>query len=475
MSLLEATNPRSGAVDYRVESASSHDVAALAATLRSGQPAWAADLDGRMTAMDAWADALLASRDTLADALMEDTGRRLMSYLEVDLMVGRIRHWAKHTPGLLADNGEGRSASANNVAYRHQHVPYALVGVISPWNFPLTLALADSVPALCAGCAVLLKPSEITPRFVAALNASIEAVPALEKVFRAVVGAGETGSAVVDSVDMVCFTGSVETGRKVAVQAARNFIPACLELGGKDPAIVLEDADIDAAADALLRSAAGSCGQACMSIERIYVQRGVFDALRDTLVEKANALALNTPDIHSGAMTPFIDPRQAAKVAAQLNDALVNGAQIHCGGAPENHDGGWWMRPTVLTAIGKDMLLMREETFGPLLPLIPFDSDEEAIALANDSEFGLSGSVFGEEAHALHVAEQLRVGAVGINDASMTAMIHDIEKQSFGVSGLGPSRMGDAGLTRFLRTKALMIQRDRPLPLNALDESGMPP
>lgn len=474
MTVIEAINPRLGVANYFVEAATPEMVAAQAARLREGQGAWSANLQGRISAMAAWAGALSERREALATALTDDTGRRLMSFLEVDIMIARIHYWIERAPVLLADSEEKCSVSAENVAYRHQQVPYSLVGVISPWNFPLTLSLADSIPALFAGCAVLLKPSEITPRFVEVLNDSITAVPALSGVFHAVVGGAETGSALIDAVDMICFTGSVATGRQVAVQAARNFIPACLELGGKDPAVVLADADLDAAADAILRSAAGSCGQACMSLERIYAHESVFGALRDLLVERSNALALNAADIHQGVMPPFIDQRQAGKVAQHLQDALSKGAKLHCGGPPEQINGGWWMHPTVLTHISDDMLLMQEETFGPLLPLMSFSGDDEAIALANSGDYGLSASVFGEEAHALEVARQIRAGAVGINDASMTALIHDIEKQSFGFSGMGPSRMGDEGLLRFLRTKALMIQRGHPTPLSMLDESRMP-
>lgn len=473
MPRLEATNPRSGKVDYVTDAAGAAEVESLAATLREAQPAWAAQLPIRLQAMQAFAEALSARRKELGLALQADTGRRMMSYLEVDLMVGRVHYWLERAPQLLKDAGEALGP-ASGLPYRHQRVPYPLVGVISPWNFPLTLALTDSIPALFAGCAVLLKPSEVTPRFAEVLNACIGDVAALHPVFRAVVGDGSTGSAVVDAVDMLCFTGSVETGRRVAVQAAGRLIPVCLELGGKDAAIVLADADVQAAADAILRSAAGSCGQACMSLERVYAHRDVFDTLLAALVLRSEASHFNAPDIGQGVMTPFIDPRQADKVAAQLEDALKRGAKMHCGGPPQCIDGGQWMAPTVLTEISSDMLLMQEETFGPLIPLLPFDSDQEAIALANDSVFGLSGSVFGSERHALEVATELNAGAIGINDASMTAMIHDIEKQSFGQSGLGPSRMGDSGLLRFLRSKALMIQRDTPTPLSALDEARMP-
>jgi acyl-CoA reductase-like NAD-dependent aldehyde dehydrogenase len=472
--MIEATNPRTGLIDFRAPAADRDAVHAVAEQLRSAQPAWSADVSGRINAMLAWADALEAHAPALARALTADTGRRLLSHFEVTGMAQRIRYWVERFPELLAPAEEKRSNSAANVSYRHQKIPYALVGVISPWNFPLTLSLVDTIPALCAGSAVLIKPSEVTPRFAAELKGTIEAAGTLATALDILVGDGNTGAALIDNVDMICFTGSVGTGRKVAVQAAKNFIPACLELGGKDPAIVLADADLEAAADALMRSAAGSCGQACMSIERIYVDQRVFEPLREQLITIAAGLAFNTPDIHRGALYPFIDQRQANKVREQLEDALAKGAVLHCGGPPECIGGGYWMRPTVLTGIRDDMLLMHEETFGPLLPLIPFGSEEEALAMANSGDFGLSGSVFGEPEHALHMAEQLNVGAVGINDASMTALIHDIEKQSFGYSGLGPSRMGDAGLLRFLRTKALMIQHDRPAPLAALDEAGLP-
>lgn len=475
MSTLNVKNPRTGAVDYQIKAASADDIASTAAALKQAQPNWAANLDLRLDALERWAQAIEAHRQELSDAVIADTGRRSVSFLEVDGMVRRIRYWQERAPTLLAPAAEARSETAANVAYQLQGVPVGLVGVISPWNFPLTLSLVDAIPALFAGCAVLLKPSEITPRFAPVLQRTIDAVPELSAVFQVVVGDGATGAALVDNADMVCFTGSVATGRKVAVRAAENFIPACLELGGKDPAIVLEDADLDAAADGVLRSTVGSNGQACMSVERVFAHRKVFDEFVEKLRERAEALKFNGPDIHCGQLPPYIFDQQAGKVAEQLQDALDKGAILHCGGMPEQvGNGGYWQRPTLLTNISHDMLLMQEETFGPLIPVIPFDSDDEALALANDSEFGLSGSVFGEEEHALAVANGLEVGAVGVNDASMTAMIHDVEKQSFKYSGMGASRMGNEGLLRFLKTRAIMIQRDKPASMMVFDESLMP-
>ena len=474
MPTLDVTNPRTGQIDFHMPVATQAAVREAAARLREGQPRWAASLSARMAAMTAWAEAMERGQAPLTEALTSDTGRRLLSHIEVTAMTQRIRYWVERAPALLDGAEERPSRMVPGVACRQQKPPYPLVGVISPWNFPLTLSLVDAIPALCAGAAVLLKPSEITPRFVPVLERIVAEVPELAAVFGILSGDGDTGGHLVDCVDMLCFTGSVATGRKIAVRAAENFIPACLELGGKDPAIVLADADLEAAADAILRSAAGACGQACMSLERVYVDLSCFDAFRDLLVARVQKLQFNAEDIYHGTLPPFIDPRQAGKVADQLADALRLGAELHCGGPPESHGGGHWMKPAVLTGIRDDMLLMREETFGPILPLIPFADDEEAISLANAGDFGLSGSVFGEEGHAIAVAERLDVGAVGINDASMTTLVHDMEKQSFGHSGLGPSRMGDTGLLRFLRDKALLIQRGAPASIDALDESHLP-
>ena len=474
MALIKVKDPRTGKVERELQAAGPDEIADLADQLKQAQPNWAADIGLRIDALTRWRDAMHDARDEMAIAVTQDTGRRAVSYLETDGMARRIEYWVERTPGLLQVQAETPSSCADNVNYTLDRVPYPLVGIISPWNFPLTLSLVDAIPALCAGCAVLLKPSEVTPRFADVLRNTVEMVPELAQVFSVVIGDGAAGQALVDQVDMVCFTGSVATGRKVAVQAAGNFIPACLELGGKDPAIVLESADIDVAADAILRSAVGSSGQACMSLERIYAHRAVFDSLVAAIAERAEKLQFNAGDIRQGHLPPFIFDQQPAKVAAQLKDALDKGAIMHCGGMPEKIDGGYWQRPTLLTGVSNDMLMMKEETFGPLIPVTPFDTDDEAVTLANDSEFGLSGSVFGEEQHALAVAHRLEVGAVGINDASMTALIHDVEKQSFKYSGMGPSRMGDAGLLRFLRTRAIMIQRDKPAGMAVFDESLMP-
>lgn len=469
--IIEVANPRTGAVDYRFEAVDEAGLAKLAARLRAAQTGWAArSIEERCKALLGWAEAIERHKDAIAAALEIDTGRRRIARLEVEGAIASIRGWAAGAPHLVAKPQwvEGRA----NPAIRHQaqDVAYALTGVISPWNFPLTLSLIDTIPALIAGSAVIVKPSEVTPRFAEPLSAAI-AEAGLSDLLAFAPGDGATGAALIDQVDVVCFTGSVPTGKKVAVRAAGRLIPAFLELGGKDPLIILESADLDRAVTAALRGSVLSTGQACQSIERIYVARKLYPAFLDRLVSAAKAVRFNWPDINSGELGPMIFARQAEIIASQLEDAAARGAKILTGGKIERHGGGYWIAPTVLTDVTHDMAIIREETFGPVLPVMAFDSVEEAVRLANDTVYGLSAAVIAgsiEEAEA--VGRQLEAGAVTLNDAALTALFHEAEKQSFKQSGLGPSRMGAAGLLRFFRRKALIAQTGAPAPLSAFSE-----
>ena len=222
---------------------------------------------------------------------------------------------------------------------------------------------------------------------------TVNAVPELAEVFDVVLGDGRTGQDVVANVDLVCFTGSVPNGRKVAVACAERLIPCFLELGGKDPAIVTAGADIDRATTAVLRGGVYATGQVCYSVERVYVHESIHDRFVADLVAKAKQVRLNDQDPLDGHIGPFIFVRQPQIVEAHLADAVAKGAQVLTGGITESLGGGLYMRPTVVTEVSHDMRLMREETFGPVLPVMRYRSIEEAIALANDTEFGLTASV----------------------------------------------------------------------------------
>ncbi|MBO6505905.1 MAG: aldehyde dehydrogenase family protein [Kordiimonadaceae bacterium] len=468
---LDVRNPHSGEVDYRIDPVAPDEVAAACKSLRQAQPAWEAlGYDGRTKVLRAFAAGLMKKKAEIHHALTADTGRSYISAMEIDGIPGAVERWVKAAEELAEDTG--RAGAMPFIEYSVGYRPYQLVGVISPWNFPLTLSFIDALPALMAGSAVIIKPSEVTPRFAKPVREVIEQIAELEGVLTIVDGAGDTGAALVDNVDMVCFTGSVATGRKVGEQAARNFIPSCLELGGKDPAIVLESADIERASTSLLRSSVLNTGQACQSIERIYVAEPIFDEFLAKLVEKAKAVTINTPDINSGQIGPIIFEKQATIIADQIADARDKGATIHSGGEVEKH-GGNWCRPTVITNLTPDMKIMREETFGPLLPVIPFDTVEEAVAMANDSEYGLSGAVFAASAEeAITVGRQIDAGGISINDGSLTGMMHEAEKNSFKLSGMGPSRMGRSGFLRFFRRQSMMVNTADVAPLAMFDEAN---
>ncbi|MCB2107751.1 MAG: aldehyde dehydrogenase family protein, partial [Rhodobacteraceae bacterium] len=313
------------------------------------------------------------------------------------------------------------------------------------------------------GNAVVIKPSEVTPRWVDPIRAIIKDVPVLDGVLALVRGPGETGAALIDRVDLITFTGSVRTGRKVAEAAARRFIPAYLELGGKDPAVVLASANLDAATSGILRASVAASGQACQSLERVYVARPVYDKFVDMIVAKAKAVALDADDPDNGFVGPFIFDRQADIAADQIKDALAKGAKVLSGGEIV-HKGGKWLAPTVLVDVNHKMKVMTEETFGPVIPIMPFETVDDAVALANDTTYGLSASVYaGSAEEAIPVAKRLNGGAVSINDGSLTSMIQDVAHESFGYSGMGPTRFGAEGVLRYVRRKALLTNTQGPM------------
>jgi acyl-CoA reductase-like NAD-dependent aldehyde dehydrogenase len=450
-------DPRTGEIERQLAPPSVEELAATAGRLRAGQDRWTRiDAESRAAVLRRWADELAAADDLLA-ALVRDTGRLGESRLEQQQVVAMARRWADEAPPMLAEELEHDSA-VPWIGVRQAVRPYPLVGVISPWNFPLLLGLIDAIPALAAGCAVLVKPSEVTPRFVTPLMRTVRAVPELADVLAVVEGAGDIGEALIGHVDAVCFTGSVPTGRIVGQAAARAFIPAFLELGGKDAAVVLAGADIDRATSAVLWGGTANAGQACQSIERVYVDASAFDAFVESLVAKARRLRLAWPRPEDGQIGPLIDAEQAHVIQRHLDDAVAKGATARCGGQLLRHGGGWWCPPTVLTGVDHSMAVMTEETFGPVLPVMSFTDLDEAVRLANDTCYGLSAAVLaGTIDDALAVARRLDAGAVSVNDAALTAIVRDGEKHSFKASGLGGSRMGPASLRRFVRRQAFLI------------------
>ena len=469
---MKIRNPRNGTFDYELLENSPEEIKEKTIRLRANQKAWqTSGIESRVKVLLSLAEGLEKSRESIIEQLSIDTGRRKISQIEFDGVIGLIKGRCFSSPKLIQAEDTRQSFTNPNVTIQQQLVPYEVVGVISPWNFPLLLALIDSVPALLAGSAVLLKSSEVTPRFLDPFEQVVLSIPELAHVLSIVRGAATAGKELVNNVDVVCFTGSVPTGKMIAARCAERFIPAFLELGGKDPAIILADADLELCTDSIIRSCAGATGQACQSLERIYVDENIKDVFTAMLVEKCKKIRFNNDYSNGGTLGPLIFDKQAEKIQSQIQSAVDNGARLLFGGELHNIDGGLWLMPTVLDQVTHQMEIMRDETFGPVIPIMSFSTADEAIRLANDSEFGLSASVYSSNIEqAITVANQIDAGGISINDGSLTNQVYDATKNSFKSSGLHGSRMGDDGFTRFFRKKALLIQNGTPQSIHSQDE-----
>ena len=469
--IIQVINPRTGIADYEITAVTETEIAVLADKARAAQTGWRAKgLEARCEAIRKFADTLEAHAGSVMQALEADTGRRKLAQAEVFGVIANLRAWADRAPTLMPKSDWTQGRAKPNFKHINDYVPYTLVGIISPWNFPITLSFIDAIPALLAGGCVIIKPSEVTPRFADALTPII-AEAGFTDILTFIQGGGATGAALIDHVDCVCFTGSVPTGRKVAIRAAQNLIPANLELGGKDPLIITENADIEEATSLALRASVLATGQACQSIERVYVPRSLYDDFTAKLAEKAKAVRLNYLDISNGHIGPFIFGQQADKVAAQIKDAKAKGALILSGGEILHHGGGKWLEPTVIRDVTHDMEIMREETFGPVIPVMAYDTIEEAIKLANDTEFGLSGGVYASDIEAAHeIGQHIEAGAISLMDGALTGQYFEAGKQSFKHSGLGASRMGENGFLRFFRQKAYIANTINPLRIDDFAE-----
>jgi succinate-semialdehyde dehydrogenase/glutarate-semialdehyde dehydrogenase len=402
-----------------------------------------------------------AHRAALVEADSIDTGGGQISSVAPDMVIAAILRSANFAPKLFEQaRRAGRSPGAPHVTFDTNLKPYPLLGVISPWNAPLMLSTLHVIPALFAGCAAIVKPSEVAPRFVKPMMQTIAEVPELARVLAFVVGDGQTGQAIVENVDIVNFTGSVANGRKVAEACARRFIPSILELGGKDPVVITQNADLEKAATAVLRGAVTSTGQVCFSIERVYVHEQVHDEFVTRLVEKAKRVELNYPDPNRGHIGPFIFRRQAEIVDGHIEDALAKGAKIVCGGKSENLGGGLYMRATVLTGVNHAMAIMKDETFGPVMPVMKYRTEEEAVRLANDTYFGLSAAVIGgSETEARRIADRIDAGVVSVQDTFLTfAGFGVAEWESFKFSGMG----GRGSILGYLRKSAVLTNTAAP-------------
>lgn len=438
------------------------DVAAAVSRARVAQAAWqTTSFQERAQLLYRLRDLLLDEGDKLADILTAETGRPRAEVYgnELFYLCDAIGSWAKKSAGYLQpQNIRPHFPLLKTKKVVSIYAPRGVIGIISPWNFPLTMTLGEALPALMAGNAVVIKPSELTP-LSAIFGADIARQAGFpEHLIQVVDGHGATGAALVDHADMIAFTGSVETGREVMRRAADRLIPVSLELGGKDPMIVLKDANLERAAGACVWGALMNCGQICTSIERVYVEAPVYDQFVDKVVIRVRAIrqgpSANEVDI--GAMTSEV---QLKKVAAQVDEAIARGAKALTGGRRNPRLAGYYYEPTVLTAVDHSMAVMRAETFGPVIPIMKVENAAEALRLANDSRYGLSGSVFSrDKGTARRLAEDLQCGSVSINDSLVSFIVTDAPMGGWKDSGFG-LRHGAEGIRKFCRQKTIVIDR----------------
>lgn len=457
---IETLDPRSGRVLARVPEHSATDVAAAVLVARDNQRAWAALSFGER------ADHLLSVRDLMldrAEALVEvitaETGKLAAEAVMTELVstAELIDHYAKHGAKALADEKVRPGTMVHKKAYR-TFSPLGVVGVISPWNYPFVLTMTPIVSALLAGNTVVFKPSEITPLVGLEIAKLFAEVGEYSGIVTAVTGGGATGDALVRSgVDKICFTGSVRTGKAVMAAAAETLTPVVLELGGKDPMIVCDDADMDRAVGGALWSAFSNSGQTCMATERVYVDRSRYDEFVDRVVAATRRIRQGTDATDDiGSMT---FAKQVETVERHVADALAKGAKVLTGGHRVTGRDGLWYEPTVLVGVDHTMDIMTEETFGPVLPIMAVDGDDEAIRLANDSIYGLNSSVWTKDLErGKRLAGRIEAGNVCVNDSIVSYAVAGLPFGGVKQSGIGRVH-GDEGLRAFCESKSVLVDR----------------
>ncbi|GAB4551618.1 MAG: succinic semialdehyde dehydrogenase [Anaerolineae bacterium] len=347
--------------------------------------------------------------------------------------------------------------------FRHwtEYHPYGVALVIAPWNFPLFLAVPGIIAALITGNAVIFKPSEYANLVGEYIGKIILESGIPDGVFQVIQGYGDVGAALIrEKPDKIFFTGSVPTGKKVAMAAAEMLIPTTLELGAKDAAIVLEDADLDRAAEAIVWGAMMNAGQACLSIERVYALRPIAEALMQKMKAAIEKYVYVGPGEHpETTMGALTTEAQVKIVEMQVDEAVAQGARLICGGKRLQKDNHRYYAPTILTDVTPQMRLMREETFGPVVAVIPVDSDEEAVRATNDSQYGLTASIWtSDQARGLRIAKQIDAGHVGLNDHLLSASIPHLPWGGVKHTGYGRSR-GIDGLYDMTYPKNFSVER----------------
>jgi len=459
---LSSYNPATGDLLGSVPIFSAAEVDAAVARARVAAETWSTrSFAARNEELDAFRHALAAAADTIADILHRENGKpELEALTEVMMSLGHLKHAVARAETAMAPKKVSAGLLANFRA-TISYAPLGVVGVIGPWNYPLNTPMGSIAHALAAGNAVVWKPSELTPLVALEIEKIAKQTFALPDLLQVVTGAGATGAALAKAaVDKISFTGSAATGKRVMLAASERLTPVLMELGGKDPMIVSDDADLEKAAEAAVYGGLTNAGQACISVERVYVAEAVYDKFVDEVVKQVRDLKVGGDDGDLGAMT---SEAQVKIVKDHLDDAVAKGAKVLTGGP--NAISGSFIQPTVLTGVTHQMKVMTEETFGPVIPIQKVKSIDEAVRLANDSRYGLGSSVFAGKS-ARSIAGKLRAGMTSINSVMAFAGIYGLPFGGVGESGFGRIH-GDEGIREFTRVKSTAEQAFS-LPINMM-------
>lgn len=461
---IPSIDPATGKVLAQIEKTPPAVLPEIVSRARAAQAAWSVvSIEKRCAQLGVLRERMMASRDALADTVVAESGKPRVEALFADIFVSldTAQYFSKNGARLLRpERVPHHSTAAKAKTGRLVYDPVGVVGIISSWNYPLAIPMSQIIPAVVAGNAVVCKTSDFTPKCGGLIERLFIDAGFPENLVAVIQGGGEAGQALIDAApDKIMFTGSVATGRRVAEACAKKLIPSVLELGGKDAMIVLADAGLDVAASAAVWGSYTNCGQVCLSVERLFVERSIEEEFLSLCVDKTRELRLGPGSDPASDVGPLIRPHHVERMSDLVNDAVVRGARVLCGGKPAPELGPNFFAPTVIAGVDSSMKLFQEETFGPILAVQSVANAEEAVARANDSSFALAASVWtGSAERGQAIASRLRAGAVMVNDAISYFGIAEAPHGGCSASGWGRTH-GKAGLFEMVQMKYIDVDR----------------